>query len=92
MFKKDLVKEVSERSGYCEKDVKKVLDSLCETVADEVSQGNKVQITGFGTFSAGHRCERNFLNGVSMEIEMAPAKDFLKFKASEKLNASMFGE
>jgi len=47
---KELVDEVSSRSGVGTGAVKKVLDATFATVADKVAAGTPVRFKGFGTF------------------------------------------
>lgn len=62
--------------------VESIVNSLLETVRDEVKTDGKVSLIGFGTFSRGRREARDGRNpstGQPMRIE---AKNYAKFKPS----------
>ena len=55
MTKKELIKSVSDLTGYKRSEVQDILLGITETIADELARGNEVQLTGFGTFSTRER-------------------------------------
>jgi DNA-binding protein HU-beta len=57
--KTQLVEAVAEKQGLNKKDVKAVVDGLFEHITDHLKRGDKVQITGFGTFEVRERQARN---------------------------------
>ena len=48
--KKDLVEEISTRTGLTQVDTKIVLESFIESVAASLKAGNNIEIRGFGRF------------------------------------------
>ena len=50
MQKTDFVKAVAEKAKISQKDTKEVIDAALEVIADQLKAGNKVTLTGFGTF------------------------------------------
>ena len=59
MHKNDLVRRVAADCGVSRAMTARLLNRALETIAAEVAQGNKVVLTGFGTFEARHRRERH---------------------------------
>ena len=83
--KTDLVKELAEQTGMDQKDVKTVVDAMLERVAGHLKGGDKVQLTGFGTFEVRERSARTGVKpGTTEKIEIAASK-FPAFKAGKAL-------
>lgn len=83
--KTDLVKELAETTGLGQKDVKTVVDAMLERVAGHLKGGDKVQLTGFGTFEVRERSARTGVKpGTTEKIEIAASK-FPAFKAGKAL-------
>ena len=83
--KTDLVKELAETTGLGQKDVKTVVDAMLERVAGHLKGGDKVQLTGFGTFEVRERSARTGVKpGTTEKIEIAASK-FPAFKAGKGL-------
>ena len=83
--KTDLVKELAETTGMGQKDVKTVVDAMLERVAGHLKGGDKVQLTGFGTFEV---CEHSARTGVkpgTTEKMEFPATKYPAFKAGKAL-------
>ena len=56
--KAELVKEIAEKTNMKKKDAEAVLASVMSTIQEELVNGNKVQLIGFGTFEVRHRAAR----------------------------------
>lgn len=83
--KADLVEKVAEETQMMKKDVKSVVDSLIGQVAAQLNQGNKVTLTGFGTFEVRERQARAGVRpGTTERIEIAGGK-FPAFKPGKNL-------
>lgn len=73
--KADLVKELTESTGVSSKDVKAVVEGMLTSVGTHLKQGDKVQLTGFGTFEVRERAARTGVKpGTSEKIEIAASK------------------
>lgn len=83
--KADLVDFVADDTNLTKKAVKEMLDALLETITSEVAKGNKVTLTGFGTFEVRHRKARTGVKpGTTEKIEI-PASRYPAFKAGKTL-------
>ena len=83
--KADLVRELAEKTGVVQKDAKAVVDGLLESVSAHLRSGDKVQLTGFGTFEVRERSARTGVKpGTSEKIEIAASK-YPAFKAGKSL-------
>lgn len=55
--RKELIEEISNKTGVSKDSVKKMLTALTETVAVKLGEGQTVCITGFGTFYVSEQAE-----------------------------------
>lgn len=89
MNKAELVKAMSDETNLTQKDVEKVLNSFVNVVSDALSNKDKVQLVGFGTFETRERAERTGRNpqtGAEMKI---PASVVPAFKAGKALKENV---
>jgi DNA-binding protein HU-beta len=85
MNRKELINKVSEETGYNKKEVKEVIVGALTTITKALSDGDKVQLVGFGTFKVVKRearIGRNPQTGKKIKIS---ARKFPKFHAGKKL-------
>ena len=83
--KTELVKELAETTGLGQKDVKTVVDAMLENVAGHLKGGDKVQLTGFGTFEVRERQARTGVKPGTTEKVEIPASKVPAFKAGKGL-------
>jgi DNA-binding protein HU-beta len=83
--KADLVKELAEKTGMGQKETKALVDGLFERVSSHLKQGNKVQLTGFGTFEVRERKARTGVKPGTTERVEIPASKVPAFKAGKSL-------
>lgn len=85
MTKRELVSELSGKTGYTKKEVEKMLDTIVDTITEKVKKGEKVSITSFGTFYLGSiakRRGRDPQNGKEITI---PDMKIPRFRAGKGL-------
>ena len=83
MKKTDLIAAVAEQSGLSKKDAEKAVNAALDTIIKAVAEGDKIQLTGFGTFEQRQRNARTGVDprtGNSIEI---PASKVPAFKAGK---------
>ena len=83
MKKNDLIAAVAEQSGLSKKDAEKAINASIDTIIKAVAEGDKIQLTGFGTFEQRQRNARTGVDprtGNSIEI---PASKVPAFKAGK---------
>ena len=75
MKKTELIAAIAEQSDLSKKDAEKALTAALDTIIKAVAEGDKVQLTGFGTFE---QRQRNARTGVDPRtgnpIEIAATK------------------
>lgn len=86
MNKTDFINAVSEKSGLSKADAKKAVEAFVETVSNELKEGGKVALLGFGAFSVSEKAARKGVNPKTKEPIEIPARKSVKFKAGAELN------
>ncbi len=85
MNKTELIAAMAEKAEISKKDAEKALTAFTNVVADTLVDGDKIAITGFGTFEVVKRAARTGRNPQTGEtIEIAASKS-PKFKAGKAL-------
>ncbi len=85
MNKNELITAMSENANMSKVDTEKALKAFIDTVTEELKNGEKVQLVGFGTFEVTERAERNGRNPKTGEAITIPASKSPKFKAGKAL-------
>ncbi len=83
--KADLVDAVASKSNMTKKDVKAVVDMMLEQVNTHLKKGDKVQLTGFGTFEVRKRKARTGVKPGTTEKIKIPASKYPAFKPGKAL-------
>ena len=81
MNKAELVAAMAEQAGLSKKDAEAALKAFTDVVSDELKNGGKVQLVGFGTFEVSERAAREGRNPQSGEVMKIAASKAPKFKA-----------
>ena len=85
MKKAEFVAKIAEKSGLTRKQAEMAVAAFTQTVAEALKEGDKVQLTGFGTFEVKDRPARSGRNPATGEtIEIAASKSPV-FKAGKGL-------
>jgi len=84
-----LVHTIMEKSELSKKDVEAVLECLVDEVTAELKGGNKVTLTGFGTFKVSNRAAREGINPQTKAKIMIPAMTVPKFTAGKTLKEAV---
>ena len=85
MNKVELVAAIAEKRELTKVDTEKALKAFIDTVTEELKNGGKVQLVGFGTFEVAERAERQGRNPKTGETITIPASKSPKFKAGKAL-------
>lgn len=90
MNKTALIQEMSKKTDMPKKDVERVLNAFWECIETSLINGEKVQLTGFGTFDVKRKGPRPGRNPKKPEIEiMIPAANVPCFKPGKYLKESL---
>lgn len=85
MSKTDLVSAVADKTGTSKKDAEKAVSATLEAITQALSNGDKVQLIGFGTFEVKERAERVGRNPQTKQEIIIPASKLPSFKAGKAL-------
>lgn len=85
MNKTELIAAVAEKAELSKKDAEAAISATVEAITDALSQGEKVQLVGFGSFEVKHRAERMGRNPKTGEDIPIPATKVPAFKAGKAL-------
>lgn len=93
MNKAELVSKMAEKSELTKKDAEAALNAFMETVTETLTNKDKIQLVGWGTFETRERAARTGRNPKNPEetIEIK-ASTGIAFKAGAKLKDSVNGK
>lgn len=87
MTKADLIEVVSKKASLTNKAAREAVQALLDSVRDSLKRGEKVVVTGFGTFSVRTRAARTGRNpqtGATIQITARKTPGFTAGKALKK--------
>jgi integration host factor subunit alpha len=85
MTKSDLVKEVYENIGFSKKEASELVESVLEIMKSSLENGEKVKISGFGSFLVRQKEPRRGRNPQTDQSIIISGRKVLVFKASPVL-------
>ena len=85
MNKSELIAAVSQSAGLTKKDTERALNAALDAITASLRNGEKVQLSGFGTFEVKDREARLGRNPHTKEAIDIPATCVPVFKASKAL-------
>lgn len=89
MNKTDLISALSEETAANKKDVVRFLDGLLRIIVRGMKKGQRVQISGFGTFLLSRRPARKGINPATKERIDLPEMFIPKFKPGKHLKETV---
>ena len=89
MTKNELVQELARVTSMTQTQIESVLRNLAKTVGDKLKNGEKVAVTGFGTFDVTNRSSRKVRNPMTGDWMKVPEMKMPKFRAGESLKRSV---
>ena len=85
VYKDYIVAYAAETVGITKKEAEAVVNATLEAITNALSDGEKVQLTGFGTFEVKRRNARTGRNPHTGEAINIPAKNVPDFKPGKAL-------
>ena len=89
MNKSQLIKSVAEKSDLSQKQVAEVLNLMEQTLVDTLKTGERIQISGFGTFEVRERAERKARNPKTGEPVSVAACKYLAFVPAKAIKENL---
>lgn len=87
--KSDIVASVAEKLGIPKTQAKKVLDAMVEVMIENIANGVKVNLTGFGAFELRESKARYGINPRTLERIRIPAATRPAFRAGAALKRAI---
>ncbi|HAI74401.1 MAG TPA: HU family DNA-binding protein [Candidatus Moranbacteria bacterium] len=84
-----LVSAISEKTELSKKDIEMVLEAMIEVITKSLKSGDKVTMTGFGTFKVSNRAAREGINPQTKAKIQIPAMTVPKFSAGKALKEAI---
>ena len=85
MNKAELIAAIAAKTGETKKTAEKLVNAFVETVTEALTEGDKVQLVGFGSFEVRKRAARKGRNPQTKEEIKIPASKAPVFKAGKAL-------
>lgn len=89
MTQEEMVSRIAKQAKLKQSDVINVLSYLVQNITDELLAGNKVHLTGLGTFEAAERAAKIGRNFRTNEPVPIPARIVPSFKPGDQLKAAV---
>jgi DNA-binding protein HU-beta len=89
MNKTELIDAAATSTGMSRTDIQAALDAILDAIAEEVSRGNKVTLTGFGNFELRERAARTGRNPQTGEQIQVAASRAPAFKAGKSFKEAV---
>ena len=89
MNKSQLIKSVAEKSDLSQKQVSEAWNLIEASIVESLKAGEKVQLSGFGTFEVRERAERKGRNPKTGEVVTVPACKYLAFVSAKAVKETL---
>lgn len=87
--KKALAEVVAAKTGMTKKAATETVELIFDEITASLSNGDKVDISGFGKFEVKERAERVGINPATKEKITVPASNVPSFKAAKALKEAV---
>jgi nucleoid DNA-binding protein len=84
-----LVSAIAAKTDMSKKDVETMVDTMTEEITKSLKSGDKVTLTGFGTFRVSNRAAREGINPQTKAKIQIPAMTVPKFTAGKALKEAV---
>jgi len=87
MLKSDLVKRISAQNPHLyQRDVEKIVDAILKAITEALRRGDRVELRGFGAFSAKLRGARQGRNPRTGAVVSVAQKAMVAFKTGKEMH------
>jgi DNA-binding protein HU-beta len=91
MQKTEFIAQVADRAGVPKKQARQVIDTALDLITEQLQAGERVVLTGFGTFEVRSRQSRQGVNPQTKQAMTIAATQTPGFSASNSLKNSVRG-
>ena len=92
MKKEELVRILSEKTGFSRRKAQETVDALMEALIEGISRDGRLVLAGFGTFEVVERKGRRGVNPRTAKTIEIPPKKVVKFKSGKHLRDAVEGK
>jgi DNA-binding protein HU-beta len=85
MTKNELAERIAQSADLGVGQARNVVDTVIESISEELSRGGEVALAGFGKFSVSHRAARQGRNPATGQTIQIPASKAARFSAASAL-------
>ena len=89
MNKSQMIKVVAEKSELSQKQVAETWSLIEAAIIESLKAGEKVQLSGFGTFEVRERAERKGRNPKTGDVVSVPACKYLAFVSAKAVKENL---
>lgn len=89
MTKAELINSIAAKVDCTKKEADTALNAVIGAITEALEKGDKVAITGFGTFEVRERGEKKCINPRTKEETICPASKAPVFKAGKTLKEAV---
>lgn len=89
MTKQQLIETLATETSLTKRQIETVLGKFANVVGETIKKGQKVSITGFGTFDLGKRAARRGVNPQTGAEIHIPAMPMPRFRAGKRLKETV---
>ena len=89
MNKAGLIEALAKETGLDKKDCKVMVEATLRIIEEQLAEGERVQLAGFGCFEVQNRHSREGVNPRTTERMMIPACKCPSFKAGKVLKSAV---
>lgn len=83
--KKDLIREVANRTGYDASSVRDIFEIMTQAMCEGLARDGNIEIRNFGIFKVKETGARPARNPKTSEIIMVPARRHIHFKPGQEM-------
>jgi len=87
--KDSLISSISAITELSKKDIELTIETMTDVITKSIRSGDKVTLTGFGTFRVSDRAAREGINPQTKEKIQIPAMKVPKFTAGKTLKEAV---
>ena len=87
-----LIDDVAQRSGLTKADAKKAVQAVVTALSEHLGSGDRIQISGLGSFEVRERAARHATNPRTREQVAVPASKAVGFRAATALRGRVAGQ
>ena len=87
-----LIDEVAARTGLSKAQAKQAVTAVVDALGEHLASGDRIQISGLGTFEVRDRAAREATNPRTKEKILVPASKAVGFRAASALRGRIGGQ